>query len=100
MKTKNKNFFKLIEKFIDGGVSVSKFCAEMKITRQTYYNWSNGRTFEMLKFQECALAHVGDPYGKLAGEVISLYNPILVPCVCQTAIGDSGKCPKHEGNHY
>lgn len=72
----------------------TEMCAALAISRPTYDAWLGGAEMTVKHLSILAVDHVGEWIGDLAVELITLIDPRLVPCTCQTAIGDAGPCPK------
>jgi transcriptional regulator with XRE-family HTH domain len=76
------------------GKNKSEFSAELGMSRQAYNNYLNGAKQDIQGLQESAIQYVGTWFGELCNDLLKARGAI-VPCVCQTAIGDNGQCPKH-----
>lgn len=78
-------------------LSVIEFCAEIGISRQWYYlqreNQRDVLDLKALSF--LAVDRAGTWVGDLAVRCIRLVDERFIPCVCLTAVGDKGDCPKH-----
>jgi hypothetical protein len=86
----------ILEKFRNAqGLNKSEFPHQLGVGRASYYTWMDGAEISLEILITWALDYVGGWVGAMAVELITLRDPRLVPCVCQTAIGDAGPCPRH-----
>jgi len=86
----------ILEKFRNAqGLNKSEFPHQLGVGRASYYMWLSGTEISLEILQVWALENIGGWVGAMANELITLRDQRLVPCVCQTAIGDAGNCPRH-----
>lgn len=76
-------------------MSIVDFAEAVGISRGWYYKVLDGFEIDLKTLCFLAVDQAGNWRGALAVELIRLTDPRFVPCVCQTAIGDCGPCPKH-----
>lgn len=76
-------------------MSTTDFSAAVGVSRQWYYKILEGSDLDLKTLCILAVDQAENWRGALAVELIRLTDPRFVPCVCQTAIGDCGPCPKH-----
>jgi len=73
----------------------TQFAHELGMSKQSYSAYVNMKSQPELEgLQEAALENVGSWIGNLAVDLLVVRGAV-VPCVCQTEIGDNGPCPKH-----
>lgn len=77
------------------GLKKAHFAEDLGVSRQQLHNWLVGADISLQWLSERAVDWVGEWRGKLMVELLRSYGEHLVPCVCQTEIGDCGPCPKH-----
>jgi hypothetical protein len=74
------------------------FAEELGVSRQLLHNWLVGADISIQWLSERAVDWVGEWRGRMMVELLMERGEYLVPCVCQTRIGDCGMCPKHGQN--
>jgi transcriptional regulator with XRE-family HTH domain len=73
----------------------TEFAHELGMSKQSYSQYVHNKSQPDLEgLQEAALENVGSWIGNLAVDLLVVRGAV-VPCVCQTEIGDNGPCPKH-----
>lgn len=81
-------------------MSVPDFAPAIGVSRQWYYERlkSGFDVLNLKDLSQMAVDYAGDWQSQMAVACIKLIDPRFVPCVCQTAIGDNGICPRgHTG---
>ena len=76
-------------------MSIVDFAEALGISRGWYYKVLDGFQIDLKTLSILAVDQADNWRGSLAVELIRLIDRRFVPCVCQTAIGDCGPCPKH-----
>jgi hypothetical protein len=75
--------------------SLTGFAEYMGVSKQTLNNWMQKKGKPAIEWlQQTAIDYVGEPQGEMAVDMLKR-RFLVVPCVCQTEIGDHGPCPKH-----
>ena len=76
-------------------MTITAFAQELGTSRQSYHSWIAKTEIDIETLQVLAISHRGGWVGQMAVKLLNSRDKRLVPCVCQTRIGDKGYCPKH-----
>jgi len=76
------------------GMGKTEFAQALGMSKQSYSQYMGGAKQDLHGLQEAAVEYVGTWIGDLAVDLLTVRGAV-VPCVCQTQVGDKGLCPKH-----
>jgi len=75
-------------------LNYNEFVFVLGTNRTSLYQWRRGTNISVETLQDWAVEARGGWVSEMAVRLLELRG-LVIPCVCQTAIGDKGICPRH-----